>query len=116
MAQPFRAGQVMTPKIADQAITTGKIAPGAVSVHITSALNTVHIGGQTFGEASAACPTGTQVTGGGYALALSFPGTPFKISVSEPNGQGWTVLGSSPTPEPQNQELTAFAVCASLTP
>jgi hypothetical protein len=72
------------------------------------------------GSATVRCPTGTELTGGGYSLFGG--GGDFIIDTSEPNhsiiNPGWIVTGHSisNTPQPFQTTLFVFARCGSLTP
>lgn len=79
----------MTPNIADQAITTPKIAPGAVSVHQIAVTAPFTIPHGTSGGTTAVCPSGFVVTGDGYGVPA---GDKTVVTLSgEAGPTGWVV-------------------------
>jgi len=111
------AGAVATPNIADQAVTTPKIAPGAVSVVSTKVFSSVIVqpGGADF-ETLAVCPSGTTLTGGGFAL----PTPNLVVQINAPadlhggSNNAWEVdaLNTGAFPD----QLNGFAECATIHP
>ena len=62
------------------------------------------------GTASAQCPTGTIVTGGGFDLV----GTAVVTTSAPGSGNDWFVVVSVPSTSPGSVALTAYALCTSL--
>ncbi len=108
------AGAVATPNIADRAITTPKIAPGAVfisTLFATSPITKVAPGFEA--QVIAPCPSGTVLTGGGYA---NLGKGAFKVTTSNPSliHNGWFV--DVINTDTQNATIIARAVCATIHP
>jgi ABC-type Fe3+-hydroxamate transport system substrate-binding protein len=112
-------GCVTTNNLADRAVTTAKIAPGAVSLTTQEiqilATARGSSGSGTFGGVVVLCPTGTSVTGGGYNLVSEFGGN-LQVVQNEkrPDGNGWqvTVVNTGPN----DAQFFGLAECATIHP
>jgi hypothetical protein len=100
-------GQVATPNIADQAVATPKISPGALFMNTVDVIGpSTQLAAGTDGYAIAVCPSGTVVTGGGYFAGGS---TVITMHTTAPNN--WRVEAIA---GPASTSLTAIAKCASI--
>lgn len=102
-----------TGNIADKAITTGKIAPGAVSKVTTSVFRPqVFIRPVSSDESFAGCPAGSFVAGGGYIT----PDSPrVDVVFSKEISNGWDVRGFNNDPV-VSAPVQAQAICESIQP
>jgi hypothetical protein len=100
--------------IAMMGITPALAGPNAVAGITTQIVTTnVTVPGADTGQAEAACPAGTLLVGGGYAVTS--PASDFRIYVDAPlNGTSWLVEPINFDAQPLN--LTAYAVCAESVP
>ncbi len=104
-------GQVTTQDLADDAVTSDKIEDGAISletIRVPGEIEMVSAG--SHGPATADCPPGTTLTGGGYRASL-----PVMTQQDEPTQQfdyQWFVLVQNPNPV--EVEIQAFALCGSI--
>jgi hypothetical protein len=114
---PNCVGCITTQNLANGAITTPKIAPGAVSIATSVSASEVAISPGSDGTAFARCPGGSVITGGGFDLGPFLHGrTTGQVFRSVPNlgVNEWVVVAINPTSAPIH--VTAFADCASIHP
>lgn len=109
---PNCAGCISNQNLANGAVTTQKIAPGAVSIttsNVVSFSPLVPPGGTSI--AVAFCPPGTVVTGGGFGNT----GSIFTITSSEASNGRWSVSAFNNTPN-TSAMFSAMVICASIHP
>ena len=111
--------------------TTGPIGPaGAVGPQVpsgaggtltTTVVTSQDASGQALNStahATADCPTGTVLTGGGGTVSNSVAGAQGSVQLigSQPSGNGWVATGAVSTALGSGNlmEVTAYAVCATL--
>jgi hypothetical protein len=102
---------------------TGATGPAGPAATLTTQVvhSLIGIGTNVTGGSYLACPTGTVVTGGGFAVATPFevaPAVPMQVMISEPgdghpadNANGWIVAAFNGSAS--EQWLDAYAVCVS---
>jgi len=85
--------------------------PNLIRTMVVRADGTVPANGQ--GSATAVCPTGWVVTGGGFA-GSGAPGV--FVTANQPSGDdpanAWFVAAFNTNPGPNSQSIIAYAVCA----
>jgi hypothetical protein len=109
---PSCARCVTTQNLANGAVTTPKIVPGAVSISTTHVVSQpVNIAPESTGGAHLECPSGTVVTGGGYNSNI---GTiVFGSLMNDING--WVVNAFNPS-STDTIQVVASATCATVHP
>ena len=98
---------IVSTKIADSAVTSSKLAGGAVkpTVHIVKG-NTISALPHNTGVTSVDCPAGEILTGGGYSA-----GTFMQVYINNPaDGNTWSVVGWNDN-SGYNMDLSAYALC-----
>jgi len=113
---PNCVGCISTQNLANGAVTTPKIAPGAVSTSTTTVGSpfTIVSPGQIRG-ATALCPPGTVVTGGGHSgsFVLIYA---FNHRTNATGNNGWDVFALNPSTSPGSARFQAEAECATIHP
>lgn len=103
-------GEVTTQDLANGAVTHETLASGAIQIVIDTVVSPpINVSPLTQGFTSAACPTGTFLTGGGFQT----PASDANVIRSVPAGNQWTVGVYNPSSS--NIPLQAVAECAHLT-
>lgn len=120
---PNCVGCISTQNLANGAVTTPKIAPGAASLTtqiVQSQLVTV-FPGDVVTQTSVACPSGSILTGGGYRSGAS-PGTGIVFINGPVNEDGvptpgqWNVFAVNTGAPGANFGLQAIADCTAIHP
>jgi hypothetical protein len=94
------------------AVTTPKIASGAVSMNTTQVLGSTTRVSTVPGTSDAFCPSGTVVTGGGY---LASPNTAILINARlDPPANGWGIRAQSS--DTNEAAFLPIASCATIHP
>ncbi|MGB2852189.1 MAG: hypothetical protein WBC01_11035 [Solirubrobacterales bacterium] len=113
-----------TEDIADGAVTSGKLADGAVNVVMRQGA-TVLIAKESFGSATASCKPGERATGGGVynessvfsmSVTSSYPTPNPTTPPATGNGKaptGWRVWVANRTPSLDPQPVSAYVICVS---
>lgn len=110
---PNCVGCISTQNLANGAVMTPKIAPGAVSINTEEFTSpNVVVQPNTSGVATVQCPSGSVVTGGGYVIDHNLPVQGNRQPGVGPNG--WEVLVFNTLSEPIR--MNALATCATIHP
>ena len=96
--------------LANGAVTTPKIAPGAVSISTTQVFKSQIVQPGGFGEIRVQCPSGSTITGGGFATD---PLTAPVVDSSKDPPNGWLVTTPQTT---QTDAVFVYAECATTHP
>jgi hypothetical protein len=103
---------ITTQNLANGAVTTPKIASGAVSMNTTQVLGSATRVSTVPGTSDAFCPSGTVVTGGGY---LASPNTAILINARlDPPANGWGIRAQSSNTN--EATFLPIAACATIHP
>ena len=72
---------------------------------------TIAVGANAFGAASATCPAGSTVVGGGYSFANYGSSRPFAYQSHDDNANGW-IVDVDNTGQPYSTYVVVVAYCA----